>query len=256
MKAVAYYRTRPGEPDASKLALRLQQEAVRAGIERDGCDLAAEFIEREGEPGAEAWPAYAAAVNAAVALKTDESVLDVMFHVASRCGIGSGEPFERPWIGIEGGLWNCDLNAELVPTRAEIPVPQNAPAPICLYGEYRRTQLDTNIYFCNAGPDALVDVALGIEVVSGESMQRWPPGEPGPPATPPYERRWDAIPAGRAVLVGRLYHGIRNDVCRYRLTFAAGGHRRAMQADDDALSTLFNAESLDPPWVPFAPGPC
>ncbi len=170
MKAVAYYRTCPSEPKASALALRLQQEAVRAEIERNGFDLAAEFIEREGEPGAEAWPAYAAAVNAAVSHKTEEAVLDVMFYVASNCGIGSGEPFTQPWIGIEGGLWNLDLNAELVPTRPEIPVPQDAPTLICLHGEYRRTHLDTNIYLCNAGPDALADVTLLTTVVSGDSM--------------------------------------------------------------------------------------
>ncbi len=32
-KAVAYYRSRPSEPEASDLALRLQREAVRKALE-------------------------------------------------------------------------------------------------------------------------------------------------------------------------------------------------------------------------------
>ena len=46
MKAVAYYRARPSEPEASDLALRFQREAVRREVEESGLTLVAEFVER------------------------------------------------------------------------------------------------------------------------------------------------------------------------------------------------------------------
>lgn len=55
MKAVVYYRTRPSEPEASEMALQLQQQAVQQFIGTGHHTLVAEFIEREGESG-EGWP--------------------------------------------------------------------------------------------------------------------------------------------------------------------------------------------------------
>jgi hypothetical protein len=63
MKTVAYYRSRPGEPEASDQALRLQREAVQRMVDQGFADVVAEFVEREGEEGSETWPAYVAAVR-------------------------------------------------------------------------------------------------------------------------------------------------------------------------------------------------
>ena len=94
MKAVAYYRTRPSEPEASETALRLQREAVREELERGELTLVAEFIEHEGERDPETYPAFMAAVRAAVDHSSCEDLIDVAVLVASTAAIG-GDAIER-----------------------------------------------------------------------------------------------------------------------------------------------------------------
>ena len=100
-KAVGYYRSRPGESEASELALWLQREAVRREIENGGYELVAEFTEREGEAGSEAYPAFVAAVRAALGCRQRDGVLDAVLIIGSHAAIGTGEPF--PWPDVEGG---------------------------------------------------------------------------------------------------------------------------------------------------------
>ena len=104
MKAVAYYRTRPGEPDASDLAFGRQRDAVQREVEEGGLDLVAEFIEREGEKASETYPAFIAAVHAASTYNSGEGFLDVTLIIAAQAAIGSGEPFHEPKVESAGGF--------------------------------------------------------------------------------------------------------------------------------------------------------
>lgn len=94
-KAIAYYRTRPSEPEASDPALRPQRDAVGRPLEGGGFESLGESTERECECGDETDPAYAAAVQAAVAHVEDDGV-SVSLVVASQAAIGSGGPFREP----------------------------------------------------------------------------------------------------------------------------------------------------------------
>lgn len=250
-KAVAYvyYRTRPSEPEASDLALRLQREAVQKEVE-SGFDLVTEFIEREGEEGSETYPAYTAAVRAASAHSAESAVI---FIIASRAAIGSGDVFREPDLRVEGGgfiiLWD-ELLTPSIPARPEIALPAGAPGPLCLYGDYRPRQIDSLVYLCNAGPDPLVDVAVATECIptgdfySTEPSERWTEHVHRTP-----EERWESIPAGTCVLVNVVEQVFQALVCRYLVTFTdAQGRRLTVEAHDASLSdsTLREGEGR---WV-------
>lgn len=151
MKAVAYYRSCPGEPEASDLALRLQREAVQREVEEHHLDLAAEFAEREGEKGSETWPAYAAAVRAALAQGPEEDLIDVAL-VATYAAIGTGEPFEEPHLEGTHKLLHFEIGTRSIPTLPRIALPAGAPGPLCLYADYSPRQVQTLVHLCNAGP--------------------------------------------------------------------------------------------------------
>lgn len=265
MKAVAYYRARPSEPEASDLALRFQREAVRREVEGRGLTLVAEFVEREGEEGSEACPAYASAVRAASAgdggdnaLDTGPISLDTVLIIPSQGAIGTGEPFQEPEIGVEdmgpGGFIRSYLQAPTVPTPPEIASPPGAPGPLCLHAVCRPGQLDTLVYLCNAGMDALAEVAVATDTTSmnqfftSESGERWAEG------TRTHEQRWDVVAPGRCVLVDSLSHVKWDLVGRHRLTFAdAAGRRWMTEADDLALNACWLSRDPEGVWVAFGP---
>ena len=259
-KAVAYYRSRPSEPEASDLALRLQREAVRAEIEQCGLTLIGEYVEREGESETECYPAYAAAAHMA-----GGQAEFVVFIIASRAAIGSGEPFEPPNIDfgmlsvvdehgfVSQGYITSELMAPSVQHASEITLPDGAPGPLCLYAEFRPRQLDTLVYLCNATSEALLDVVVTTESISmhqffnSEADEWWE--RPGGT----YGQRWDAVPPGACVQVSSLNHIIWDMVCRYRLTYAdAAGQHWAAEAHDLSLNACQLAQDPDKVWVAFS----
>ena len=255
MKAVAYYRSRPGEPEASDLALRIQREAVREAVEEGGFDLVAEFTEREGEDGSEGYPAYVAAVRAATAHKQDDdTVLDVALLVASQAGIGSGKPFNEPGVEGDGGMWRYMLNRPLIPAPPEIMLPAGAPGPLCLYADVRPRQLDTLIYLCNAGPETLAEVAVATDHISMHQFHKSEPDERW--AEPDFTcgERWPGIPPGSCVLVASLDHSAWDEVNRYRLAYTDAARQRwAVEAHDLPLNACRLAQDPDKVWVPLSP---
>ena len=253
MKAVAYYRTRPGEPEASDLALRLQREAVQRDIEGSGLELVAEFVEREGEAGNEGYPAYVAAVCAAVA-HGEEGKPAVALIVASRAAIGSGEVFREPRVEGGSGVLHYWLDEPLVPTPPEIALPAGAPAPLCLYADFRPRQLDTLVYLCNAGSAMLAAVAVVTDTIDMSQFYTSELGERWAGVDDTREQQWDVMPPGTGVLVNSLGHVVWDMVSRYRLAFTdASGRRWAAEADDLALNACRLAQNPDRVWVAFGP---
>ncbi len=256
-KAVAYYRTRPSEPEASDLALRLQREAVRKALEEGSLDLIGEFTEREGESGTEGCPAYVAAARMAYG----QGEL-VEFIIASRAAIGSGDPFKEPDIKYEPpddqdifgqGYFMHELLTPSVEHASEITLPDGAPGPLCLYADFRPRQLDILVYLCNATPEALRDVVVATERISmndfnSKSDECWEQ------ASRTFEQRWAAVPPGTCVQVAWLNHIIWDDVCRHRLTYAdAAGQRWAAEAHDSSLTPYWLAQDPDNVWVALSP---
>ncbi len=256
MRAVAYCRSRPGEPAASELALRRQREAVQEEAE-SGCEVVAEFIEREGEAGSEGCPAFIAARHAA-----QNAGRSMLFIIASRAAIGSGEVFQEPdqraaasskeqptpdgmgWLVLWG-----ELLTPSVPVPPEIVLPAGAPGPLCLYADCRPGQLDILIYLVNAGPDTLAEVVVKIHTIdlhrylsSERGKLRWAEGRR-------FERRWDAVAPGTSVLVTSLDHWVLDDVSRHRLACTdPAGRRRKAEAYD---VNLRSCHPLEAPWAAF-----
>ena len=262
MKAVAYYRTRPSEPEASDLALRLQREAVEAG----GFDLIAEFIEREGEEGSETYPAYAAAMRAALAAADGEhdDVRDAglitlaALVIATHATIGTGEPFQEPEVEVEAGISSMvsvlptHLQASTIPPPPRITLPVDAPAPLCLHADYRSRQLDTLVYLCNAGPDALAAVLVAIDTIDLHQFHVSKPDERWAEVHHTSEERWDAVLPGTCVWVNSLDHFLGETVNRYRVSFTdAAGRRWTAEAHDHALNSCHPPESPDQVWTAF-----
>ena len=250
MKVVAYYRTRPSEPVASDLALRAQQNAVRKMIEEAGLLLVAEFIEHEGVGDAAA--AYVAAVRTALVHKEKGSMMDVALLIASRAGIGTGEPFQEPRVEGEHRLLHYELNAALVPAPPEIALPPSTPGLLCLYADFRARQLDTLVYLCNAGPELLAGVEAVIDNISMLQFYGSGPAKRWATVNHTQEKRWNAVPPGGCVLINSLDHFIWDDVSRYRLTFTdAAGQRRTAEAHDLTLNACRLAQDPDAVWVTF-----
>ncbi len=256
-KAVAYYRSRPSEPEASDLALRLQREAMRKALEEGSLDLIGEFTERDGDSGTEGYPAYVAAARMAY----EQGEL-VEFIIASRAAIGSGEPFKEPDIAFEPpddqdifgqGYFMHELLTPSVEHASEITLPDGAPGPLCLYADFRPRQLDTLVYLCNATPEALRDVVVATECISMNDF-RLQTDECWEQASRIFEQRWAAVPPGTCVQVAWLNHIIWDDVRRYRLTYAdAAGQRWAAEAHDSFLTPYWLAQDPDNVWVALSP---
>ncbi len=257
-KAVAYYRSRLSEPEASDLALRLQREAVRNEIEARSLDLIGEFTEREGESGTEDYPAYVAA--ACMAHGQGELV---EFIIASRAAIGSGEPFKEPAIEFEPpddqdifaqGYIISELLTPLVQHASEIMLPDGAPGPLCLYADFRPRQLDTLVYLCNATAEALRDVVVATECISMYEFYSSQTNECWEQASRTFEQRWAAVPPGTCVQVAWLNHIIWDEVCRHRLTYAdMAGQRWTAEAHDLSFNASRLAQDPDKVWATFSP---
>jgi len=253
-KAVAYYRSRPSEPEASDLALRLQREAVRKALEEGSLDLICEFTEREGESGTESCPAYAAAARMARG-----QAEFVEFIIASRAAIGSGEPFKEPAIefvpldeqDIFGqGCLMYELLTPSVEHASEIMLRDGAPGPLCLYADFRPRQLDTLVYLCNATSEALRDVVVATECISMYEFFRSQTDECWEQARRIFEQRWAAVPPGTCVQVARLNHIIWDNVCRHRLTYAdMAGQCWAAEAHDSSLTPYWLSQDPGKVWV-------
>lgn len=258
MKAVAYYRSRPSEPEASDLALRLQHEAVRNETERGGFTLIGEFTEHEGESGAEGCPAYVAAARMA----HGQGEL-VQLVIASRAAIGSGEPFKEPDIAFEPpddqdifgkGFITSELLAPSVEHASEIMLPDGAPGSLCLYADFCPRQLDTFVYLCNATPEALLDVAVRTECITMYEFHRFQGKERWAKADGSFEQRWATVPPGACVQVAWLNHVIWDDVRRHRLTYAdRAGRRWAAEAHDRSFSPNWLAEDPANAWIALSP---
>ncbi|EYD74718.1 hypothetical protein Rumeso_03671 [Rubellimicrobium mesophilum DSM 19309] len=273
--AIIYYRARPSEPEASETAMRLQRQAVCAAVEAGQLQVVGEFIEQEDEASDQVlrlkrealWRAvetdkpfaegntrdetrraYYAAVEAARA--HGAACLVVVSHAA----IGSGEVFAEPWVEQGSGLLHVMLAAALVPTLPDIPVPAGAPGPLCLYADFRPGQLETLVYLCNAGPEALSVVTVDLDSITMFEFYREEPEQRWVDASTFPKQQWDVLPAGRAVLIDTLSHAMWDFVDRYRLAWSDGVGRRWTVAAD---SLAFNAERLaqDPTrvWEELAP---
>ena len=257
-KAVAYYRSRPSEPEASDLALRLQREAVRKALEEGSLGLIGEFTEREGESGTEDCPAYAAAAHMAYG----QGEL-VQFIIASRAAIGSGDPFKEPDIKYEPpddqdifgqGYFMHELLTPSVEHASEIMLPDGAPGPLCLYADFRPRQLDTLVYLCNATPEALRDVVVATECISMYEFYSSQTDECWDQASRTFEQRWAAVPPGTCVQVAWLNHILWDEVCRHCLTYAdMAGQRWTAEAHDLPLNASRLAQDPDKVWVALSP---
>lgn len=251
MKAVAYYRSRPSEPEASEQALRLQREIVQKTAEKYFLDVVAEFVEREGEAGSETCPAYAA-VRTALAQKTSEDLIDVALLVAADAAIGTGAPFDEPHIKGSHGLFHFDLGARLIPAPPVIALPLGAPGPLCLYADYRPRQRETLIYLCNAGPDPLVEVTVTTDNITMSAFFTSEPGERWAEAGEASDQHWDVVPPGTCMLLNTLGHMVWDMVNRHRMTFTDAARQRwAAEVVDVNLNACDLSQEPDRVWATF-----
>ena len=234
VKAVAYYRTRPSEPEASARALLAQKEAVRELVEKYDYRLIREFTEREGE--VKGYPVFRAAIRAAVALTTP-GLLDVAFIIPSHAGIGAGAAFTEPYIPGSHRLLNWELSTILDPDLNEIALP-GAPAALSLYADFRWNEPDTRFYLCNAGTEPITEVVVVIDSANATE----PFDDPSPDGEA--SRRcietghWNAVQPGRCVLIDVLGRLRIDSHYRYRVTFtAADGSRRTMMACEGGMDS-------------------
>ena len=252
MKAVAYYRSRPCEPEASEQALRLQREAVQTTSEECFLDVVAEFVEHEGEAGSENCPAYVAAVHAALAQKTSKDRIDVALLIATDAAIGTGETFDEPHIEGSHRLFYIWISARLVPAPLAIALPAGAPGPLCLYADYRPRQRETLVYLCNAGPDPLAEVTVTIDTITMSAFFTSEPGERWAEASEARVQHWDAVPPGTCVLLDALGHMVWDMVSRYRMTFTDAAARRwTGEAFDVNLNACDLSQEPDRVWAIF-----
>jgi len=136
MQVVVYYRRGSGESGASKDAICHGQDAVQAWTAARQADV----IETRTEASrGEAQPGLDAAVEASKAR-------GATLLIAAAAPICTGAPFE-PRI------------AE-VPVEVVSPVPDGAPAPLCLHVLRGPDWPRIVVYLCNAGTEPLADVVV------------------------------------------------------------------------------------------------
>ena len=252
---VAYYRTRPSEPEASDTALRLQREAVHQTLDEStlgGLMLAAEFIEREGESDPETYPAFDEAVQFGVGHSSDDGPIDVAFLIASTAAIGTGQPFQQPHVPGGHKLFWIHVGAPLVPTQVEIALPEGAPGSLCLHAEFRPRQGNTLIYLCNAGPKPLEAVTVMLTMIDmaaffeAKGDDRWVDTDPAKQSS------LDLVPANCCMLINQLDHMVWDNVTRYQLAYAdASGQRWQTETHDCNLCVCDMPES-ERAWIEFA----
>ena len=254
MKAVAYYRSRPCEPEASDLALRLQREAVQSTVEEFHLDVVAEFVEREGEAGSETCPAYVAAVHAALAQRTSEDRIDVALLIATDAAVGTGETFNEPNVEGSHRLLHIWIGARLVPAPAVIALPAGAPGSLCLYADYRPRQRETLVYLCNAGPEPLAEVTVTTHTIDMGDFHTLGRDKRWAEASEAGEQHWDAVAPGTCVLLNTLGHMVWDMVNRHRMTFTdVAGQRWTAEVVDLRLNACQLSEDPDKVWEAFRP---
>jgi hypothetical protein len=151
-----------------------------------------------------------------------------------------------------GRLRYVSLNASLIPVQPEIALPLGAPGVLCLYADFRPGQLDTLVYLCNAGLDALSEVTVVIDNTSMFSFYQSEPAKRWANVHATRQVRWDVVPPGICVLINTLSHYIWDEVNRYSLTFTdAAGQRRTAKAHDLTLNACRLAQDPDKVWVAF-----
>ena len=250
MKAIVYYRSRPSEPEASDLAMRLQREAVQELLGPDNVfTVLGEFIERE-EDGVEAYPAYIAAVQAAITVNEDIGMINTAIIVASHAGIGSGPPFQPPDVEGSYRLLHYGLSARLMRVSPEIHLPSGGPGGLSLYAEYRPRALETLVYLCNADPDPLRDVEISAVTFSMNDYYRVPATEMPESDYGSWQKQFDEIPPGTCVLVNSLCHVLWDFVSCYRIASTdAAGEVHTFDANDLVFNVYRMAEKPDGAWV-------
>lgn len=250
MKTIAYYRTRPSEPEASELALRLQRQAVQREVEESGYDLVAEFIEYEGQTVRETYPTFISAVRTASSHSTEG--FDVILLIVMQAGISTGEPFDEPVVDNAGGIMRVYLQVPSIPRPAEIVPPAGAPGPLSLYANCRPHQLDTLIYLCNAGPDALTDVVVTTDTVGMNEFFASKGGQELWVDARTCEEHWTMVPPGLGIMVAWLDHWIWDSVSRYRVAYTdRAGRRCTAVAYDVNLTICVLSENPDKVWAAF-----
>lgn len=253
MKAVAYYRSRPSEPEASEQALRLQREAVQSTVEEFHLDVVAEFVEREGEEGSGTCPAYGAAVHAALA-QTSPDRIDVALLVATYAAIGTGETFDEPHLEGSHKLFHFLLEARSIAALPRIELPAGSPGPLCLYADFSPRQAQTLVYLCNAGPDPLAEVTDTTSDSSVPESRASEPSELGAEADDTHRKQLDAVPPATCVLLDTLSHRIVGESRRHRVTYTdTAGQRWTAKAHDHNLNAWYLSEDPERVWVAFDP---
>lgn len=254
MKTVAYYRTRPSEPEPSDMALRLQREAVRQTLEEGTLGeltIVAEFIEREGESDPETYPAFVAAVQAAVGHSSGDGPIDVAFLIASVAAIGTGQPFRAPAVPGDNELFWLHIQAPSIAFHTEIALPQGAPGPLCLYAEFRPRQCDTLVYLCNAGSAPLQAVTIALTMVGMASFFEAKGDDRWVDADPIKRRCFDLVPAQCCVLINTLDHSFWDNVTRYQLTYADASGQRWEAETHDCNLCVHDMPKSERAWVEF-----
>ncbi len=139
-----------------------------------------------------------------------------------------------------------------IPKPPEIEIPAGAPGPLCLNADCRPRQLDTLIYLCNAGPDALARVVVTTDTISMNEFFSSKRGEEPWAEGRTCEPRWDVVPPGMAVMVASLDHCIWDYVKRYRLAYTdPAGRRWTAEAHDVDLTICDLPEDPEKAWVAF-----
>ena len=254
MKAVAYYRSRPGEPEASEQALRLQREAVQRTVEKCHLDVVAEFVECEGEEGSETCPAYVAAVHAALAERSSRDMIDVALLIATDVAIGTGGTFDEPDVEGTHRLLHFWIGARLVPAPPEIALPSGAPGPLCLYADYRPEQRETLVYLCNAGPDPLAAVTVTTHTLDMGAFHTLERDERWTEASEAGKQHWDVVAPGTCVLLDALGHMVWDVVNRHRMTFTdVAGQRWTAEVVDLRLNACQLSQDPNEVWEAFRP---
>lgn len=125
---------------------------------------------------------------------------------------------------------------------------------MCLYADCRPGQLDTLVHLCNAGADALDEVAVATDTISMHRFFTSEPGERWAEGTRTREQRWDVVAPGRCVPVASLSHIISDLVSRHRLVYTdAAGRRWTAEAHDLPLNACQPSQDPEGVWVAFDP---
>lgn len=182
---VIYYRTRPGEPVASAVALDEQKAAVAADLAQRDFTVVGEFCETDD--GGLVRPALAAAQRAC-------NAAGATLLIASVEAIGRGNPFV-PAIS--------SVPVEFLPRSPEplgsfIDCPTGRGEQVALW--LRRHGDDRRMSVCLANPGA--DPLTGIEVTSaGITAPLSDPETGGPLMTSVSTRNFPNLPAGQCLIV-------------------------------------------------------